>query len=62
MDLDRIREGTAALEQLEALASVPDPRPALIRSARSAGFNWETVAEAAGVSRSTAINLSKVDS
>jgi hypothetical protein len=59
VELDRIREGIAALEQLQAIAATPDPRPQFIRTARAAGFDWETIAAAAGVSRSTAINLSK---
>jgi hypothetical protein len=56
-----IRDGTSALEQLQVIAGATDPRPVLIRRARAAGFDWETIAAAAGVSRSTAINLSKID-
>jgi len=49
------------MEELARIAESLTMRPALIRSARAAGISWPDIAEAASVSRATAINLSKIE-
>ena len=62
----RAADAAAALAELarlateqQRLATALQARPELIRTARAAGITWPDIAEAANVSRITAINLGK---